>query len=226
MPPTISCILPTLNEAKALPNTLESLRPHAPCIQTIVADGGSDDSTLDIARSFNCQTVQCEPGRGAQMNAGARIARAPILLFLHADTRLPEDGVAEIERILARSNVIAGSFRLRFDKRHPLLEFYSRCSAINLADFTYGDQALFIRANTFRQIGGFKAYPFLEDVELQLRLRRQGRFVKSSSSVVTSSRRFHKNGVLKQQLRNFLIVAAYQAGISPFALNRFYRKSR
>ena len=221
--PAIACILPTLNEARVLPSTLDALAPHANSIQIIVADGGSQDGTLGIARRSQCQVVESDPGRGVQMNAGAREANASILLFLHADTILPPNAVDEIESILSDPSVIAGSFRLTFDRDDPLLNVYSACSSFNLGCLTYGDQGLFLRTRTFRELGGFKPYPFLEDVEFQSRLRRHGRFVKSSSPVVTSARRFTRHGVIKQQLRNFFIVALFRAGISPTALHRFYR---
>ena len=226
MPPVLSCIVPTLDEAVSLPATLDALQDQNIDTEIVIADGGSRDATLDIAQRYGCRIVSSPPGRGTQMNAGAKAATGTHLLFLHADTIVAKNAGLEIRDALSRPGVIAGSFRLGFDRSSLLLDFFALCSKLNLASFTYGDQGLYLRKETFERLNGFKSYPFLEDVEMQARLRAHGRFVKSPLPVITSSRRFDRTGVLAQQIRNLAIVCAYQAGISPFQLHRFYAKIR
>jgi rSAM/selenodomain-associated transferase 2 len=218
----ISYIIPTLNEAENLSATLGRVADQNGEKEIIVVDGGSSDNTIEIANREGCIVLQSLPGRGVQMNCGAKAAIGDTLFFLHGDTLLPEHASEEVESILGKPNVIAGSFRLDFNNPSRLLRLYSKCSSINAAYFTYGDQGLFLKRKNFEDMKGFKAYPFLEDIEFQLRLRRAGRFIKSCHPVQTSARRFERNGIIKQQLLNLAIVAAYRIGFSPHKLKRFY----
>ncbi len=226
MPARIAYVIPALNEETSLEPTLQSVFAQAGEKEVVVSDGGSADRTREVAASFGCRIVQGAPGRGPQMNRGARDCDADILMFLHADTVLPSDASRAITQILDDRSVVAGSFRLSFREKRPSLDFYAKCSAINHPLLTYGDQGLFLRRPTFEAIGEFKPYPFFEDVEIQSRLRRQGRFKKSSLAVTTSSRRFQRRGPIAQQFVNIALVSAYYAGISPNALARFYRHIR
>lgn len=222
----ISYILPTLNEGSRLALALESVLKQAGEKEVIVADGGSQDDTTEIARSYNCRTIVSPPGRGMQLNRGAAAATGETLLFLHADTILPDKASEEILKILSLPRTLAGSFRLQFQPDSRALRFFAAFSKINSALFTYGDQGLFLRRSTFQAIGGFREYPILEDVEIQGRLRACGRFGKSRLAVVTSSRRFNKIGPLRQQLLNAFILAAYFGGASPFDLAKLYKRIR
>ncbi len=222
----ISYIIPTLNEEKTLANTLGVIHAQKGEKEIIVTDGGSSDRTLAIARENGCKTVLGDPGRGTQLNHGAEIATGCTLLFMHADTQLPNQASDEIDRILQTPGVIAGSFRLKFEPSSPALRFYSLCTAINLPLFTFGDQGLFMGKSTFNLLNKFKTYPILEDVEIESRLRRRGRFAKSKLSVVTSSRRFRNQGVIRQQFFNLCIIAAYYGGISPHLLAKYYPTNR
>lgn len=226
MPCVISYIIPTLNEAEALSATLQRVADQSGDKEILLIDGGSDDDTIEIAKRQGCSVLQSPPSRGIQMNQGADAAKGDVLLFLHADTLLPENASKEVESILAQPNIIAGSFPIVFNRQSPLLQLYSLCSSINNAYFTYGDQGLFLRRETFNSIGKFKAYPFLEDIDFQIRLRNKGRFAKSKQTVQTSARRFERNGVIKQQLLNLAIISAFRAGISPYKLKRLYSNAR
>jgi rSAM/selenodomain-associated transferase 2 len=222
----ISIIIPTLNEKRMIGRCLRQFDKQPGAHEIIVVDGGSRDNTAGIVNTFpKSKLIRVEEsGRGRQMNQGARIAKGDILLFLHADTLLPPGGLRMIEAMMGRQNVVAGSFFLRFDHPDRMLHIFSRLSRINHILFTYGDQGLFLSKATFEKLGGFAEIPLMEDVEIQQRLRKIGRFVKLSHCVVTSPRRFVFHGILRQQLLNTGLVMLYHAGISPFRLNRYYHQ--
>lgn len=222
----ISYILPTLNEEGQLATTLDCVLKQSGEKEIIVVDGGSQDDTRAIARAYGCRTIFSPPGRGLQMNQGAAAATKDTLLFLHADTILPDGASEDILRILSKTDALAGSFRLEFKSDSRALRFYAAFSQLNLPLFTFGDQGLFLRRSTFQAINGFQEYPILEDVEIQRRLRAHGKFRKSRLPVVTSSRRFTKVGPVRQQLLNALILTAYYGGASPFALAKLYSHIR
>lgn len=223
MPHSIAVIVPTLNEEAFLETFLWDLLGREGDFRITLADGGSSDGTLEIARRFpQVRRLRAEVGRGRQMNAGAREATGDVLLFLHADTLLPPDAFRLIGEALADREVVGGCFRLAFDREDPWLRTYSFFSRINHPLFTYGDQGLFVRREVFERIGGFREMPILEDVEIQERLRRAGRFVKLRQPVVTSARRFLRYGPVRQQALNVGIVLLYNLGVSPARLKRLY----
>jgi rSAM/selenodomain-associated transferase 2 len=227
MKPTLSVIVPVLNERLRLPALLRRMLSWGPGIELIAVDGGSRDGSWEwLSTQAQVRALRSAPGRAQQLNLGAMAARAPLLLFLHADTLPPSDAPLQIGKALADARVSAGSFRLEFDSPQPLLRFYAWCSRANILLTTFGDQGLFLRRTTFLDIGGFAVLPFLEDIEIQKRLRAQGRFVKLDAAVVTSARRFQRYGLLRQQLRNIAIVVAYLLGGSPSKLKRYYADTR
>jgi rSAM/selenodomain-associated transferase 2 len=220
---SISVIIPTLNEACTLVSSLRNLFAQRREFEIIVADGESTDATREILDRFpGVKLVRSAGGRARQMNEGARKARGEILLFLHADTVLPANALGRIEEALADSSVAAGSFSLEFDHPGRFFRILSGFSRINHPFFTYGDQGLFLRAGTFRRIGGFKEIPVMEDVEIQERLRRIGRFVKLREPAVTSARRYLKNGLLRQHLITTGVVLLYHLGVSPHFFGSMY----
>jgi rSAM/selenodomain-associated transferase 2 len=219
----ISVIIPILNEVDIIESSLSSLLNHRGDFEVIVSDGGSSDGTLNVVSRFpQVKQVISGSGRGRQMNEGAKLARGDIFLFLHADTYLPPSALQIIEAVMSESSVAGGSFCINFDQHNLLLRVYSFLSQINHILFTYGDQGLFLRCNTFRAIGGFKDIPIMEDVEIQVRLRSIGKFVKIREPVVTSARRFIKHGIIRQQILNTALVFLYHLGVSPSDLKRFY----
>ena len=219
----ISIIIPTLNEEDIIAASIADLIHRDGDFEVIVADGGSQDATLCVVKHFaGVRLVTGPRGRGRQMNAGANTAQGDILLFLHADTRLPSTALSMVAGALKDPGIVGGSFCLAFDQRHPLLALYSRLSRINTHLFTYGDQGLFLRTETFQALGGFTNAPFMEDVEILLRLRRMGRFVKFDPPVVTSARRYLKYGVIRQQLRNITLVLLFYMGFPASILKRYY----
>lgn len=220
---TISIIIPTLNEAKTLAATLAGLGRAG--VEVIVADGGSLDDTLDIALANGARVVSSQTGRAYQMNAGSRLARGEILLFLHADTKLPADFDQQVRATLAQPGTSAGAFRLAVDQ--PGRRFGLIVAGANLRSgwlqLPYGDQALFLAAELFHKLGGYAELPFLEDVELVRRLRRQGNILLTAGAAVTSARRWQRLGVWQTTLRNQAILLAYFLGASPRRLQPWYR---
>ena len=206
---------------------LDDLKERTTPHEIIVVDGGSRDGTRGIARAY--AGTRClrshDTGRGAQMNFGAAAAQGDILLFLHADTALPPKGLAMIRSHMDQSDTVGGCFALSFDHNHPLLKLYAQFSRINHALFTYGDQGLFMRRQVFEQIGRYPEIPLMEDVHIQRRLRKMGRFIKIHYPVTTSARRFIVNGIIRQQLFNIGLVLVYHSGISATRLKRFYSDS-
>ncbi len=159
------------------------------------------------------------------MNHGAGKARGRFLVFLHADTRLPEGYVAEIEAILTRPDVTAGAFRFQIDGSgwgFRLIEIGTNLRA-SLLSAPYGDQGLFLRASTLRRMGGYREIPIMEDLELVRRLARSGKVVISGLTASTSGRRWKRLGLVRTTLLNWAIVLAYWCGVSPNRLAEWYR---
>ncbi|MCG8441624.1 MAG: TIGR04283 family arsenosugar biosynthesis glycosyltransferase [Caulobacterales bacterium] len=218
----VSILIPTLNEAGRIGPLLRSLEPLG-AGEILVIDAGSADGTADIARARPLvRVLTADRGRGLQLDAGAQAATGDILLFLHADTRLPPRAITAITAALADPSVAGGAFRLRFDARHPLLALFAAATRFDTAFTTFGDQAFFVRREAYAAAGGCPPWPLLEDVELRRRLKRVGRFVKLRACVTTSARRFQADGVLRRQLKNAWILALFALGVSPARLSAMY----
>jgi rSAM/selenodomain-associated transferase 2/rSAM/selenodomain-associated transferase 1 len=223
----ISVVIPTLNEEANLPKTLQSVGKIPNC-EVIVADGRSQDLTAPIAEEWGAKIVLSEPCRGGQMNEGASKASGDILLFLHADTILPENYADLIRHTLSNPNVPGGSFALRFCPTTRHLNFKAKTISFRTTVLRkpYGDQAIFVRASLFRLMGGYADIPLMEDVEFVNRLRKRGKLAFIREPVVTNSRRFESRGRIKATLMNKLTKMGYALGVSPERLSRFYYKSR
>lgn len=219
---SISVIIPVLNEADHVGRLIEELGMRRD-VEIIVVDGGSSDSTQGVLNGFHhIGRIDTVASRGFQLNEGAAVAGGEILWFLHADSRVPQGWREVIEETLNEPGVVAGSFPLRFSTNHWLLNIFGKFSRINHPLFTYGDQGYFMKRSTFRKVGGYRNFPILEDVEIQCRLRKLGRWRKTRSTLTTSARRFTATGIVRQQLRNVGIVSGFLLGVSPFRLSRFY----
>jgi uncharacterized protein len=217
----ISVIIPALNEGAAL---AACLLAGSGSVEWILADGGSRDRTAEVAAAKGCLVCVSAPGRARQMNAGAGVASGEILLFLHADTRLPEDWAVHVQNILSEPGIIAGAFRLKIDAPIPGLRIIERVANWRSRRWhlPFGDQAIFLRADDFRAVGGFPDLPIMEDVELIRRLRRHGRIGIAAVPVVTSARRWQNRGLWKTTLLNQAYLAAYYLGVSPSRIHGWY----
>ena len=210
---SVSVIIPTLNEEIALPTMLPSVLKQLGRCDLIVVDGGSTDRTLDIARSTNgVQTVCAKRGRASQMNEGARIACGDWLLFLHADTVLPENALIDIEALSHRPAVQAGCFCHQFSGNNYLLKNLSRLHnwRFKRSGIIYGDQALFIRRTMFTELGGFPSVPILEDILFSEKLVTRSSPVMLDKIVVSDSRKFIQRGILRSFLEVVIILLCHE----------------
>lgn len=223
----ISIIIPTLNESGILEQTLNRLRSSQE-IEIIVADGGSQDNTAEVAARSGALVLSVSGGRAAQMNAGAAESKGHILLFLHADTILPALYHDVICEALKNPSVSAGAFRFKTDGPGAairVVEWFTNIRS-SVFHFPYGDQGLFMEKRVFEEIGGFPDLPIMEDFELVRRLRRRGDIVIIPEPAVTSARRWRKLGVLKTTLINQFMILGFLAGIKPARLKQIYRSTK
>ncbi len=224
---SISVIVPALNEESVLASTLESIRACHP-LEVILVDGGSIDGTQKVASSYGAKILFSAPGRAEQMNCGAAAASGSVLLFLHADTRLPPQFDHLVWEALARPGVVAGAFELRIDAPARSLRWIERLAnwRSRRLHLPYGDQAIFVRAELFHSIGGFPELPIMEDFELMRRLRRSGRIEVVREPVRTSARRWVEAGILRTTLANQLAIVAYLMGTEPARIACWYHRYR
>lgn len=223
--PSVSVVIPVLNEARVIGSQLQRLRDVTGIAEIVVVDGGSTDTTCDrVLEHTDVRLLRSARGRGIQLNEGARVASGDVVLFLHADVRLPADAVDHISRALSDERIVAGAFRTRTvaERRSwvvPALRFadvrswYSR--------LPYGDQAIFVRKDALRRIGGVPEQPLMEDLELSLRLRRLGKIRTVPAEVRVSGRRFLKRPILFTLLVNVFPVL-YRSGVPAEVLSSYY----
>jgi rSAM/selenodomain-associated transferase 2/rSAM/selenodomain-associated transferase 1 len=223
--PSISVIIPTLNEASYLAATLSPVLGKTG-VEIIVVDGGSTDRTVAIAAAHRIRVIQGPRGKAAQMNLGAARAKGRILLFLHADTRLPEQWDRQVVTELEKKGVVAGAFSLRIAGQGRMLRLIE-----GLANFRsrrlqvpYGDQAIFLKARVFQQLGGFPDVAIMEDFELVRRVKKAGRVSTLAAAARTSARRWEAYGVLRTTVINQMIILFYFSGMSPQRLERWYKR--
>ena len=218
----LSIVIPTFNEERTIEHTLEPIAGLKD-VEVIVADGGSGDATTDIARRMGICVVPVRPGRGRQMNAGAALASGEVLLFLHADTKLPGGFREHVWSTLDRG-AVGGAFPLRIDDTHSGLRWIEWGANLRsqYLQMPYGDQGLFVRSELFHRVGGFPNWPLMEDYELCRRLRRHGRILLAPAAIVTSARRWLKLGLWQTTLINQLCIAGFRLGVSPERLASWY----
>ncbi len=220
----LSIVLPTLNEAAGIRATLAPLQPlRALGHEVIVVDGGSTDATPALAVPLADRVLTAPSGRARQMNAGAAIARGDALVFLHADTRLPEGAEALIVEALRRRRW--GRFDVRIAGRPRLLRVVATLMNLRsrLTGISTGDQAMFVEGAAFAAVGGFPNQPLMEDVELSVRLKRLGPPACLRERVLTSGRRWETQGPWRTVLLMWRLRFDYWRGVSPARLAERYR---
>jgi len=224
----ISIVMPVLNEAENLRNTLGHLH-LSENEELIIVDGGSVDGTVSIAREFTDKVFTAKTGRASVMNFGAQNAQGDILLFLHADCILPDNSFTLIREVLRNKNIAAGAFALRIDSKKTvfrIIEIFSNLRAV-LTSLIYGDQGMFLRKETFNRLGGFADIPLMEDIEISLRLNKAGKIVFLKQAITVSSRRWVKEGIVYTTLRNWINAFSYTfLKVSPEKLVRQYKDVR
>ncbi len=223
----ISIIVPALNEEAAIGATLRSLCALPGDKEIIVSDGGSTDRTIALAQEAGARVVRAPGGRGSQMHAGAEVAMGDILWFVHADTIPPPHALTDLQAALAHQNVAGGNFGLVFDgssrAARQLTAIYPILRRLNLC---YGDSGIFLRRNTYEEIGGFRPLALFEDLDLLRRLRPRGKFVHLPCRIVTSSRRFENKNFFLVWLHWTGLQVLYWCGVDPNWLARSYRHAR
>jgi rSAM/selenodomain-associated transferase 2 len=224
----ISVIVPTLNEAATITTLLERLAREPTRHEAIVVDGGSCDGTAVLAEAAGARVMRTSPGRGRQIAAGARAATGEILLFLHADSRFPEGGLAAIERALAPPEVVGGNFRLLFDGGDRFSRwldgFYA---AIRRRGFYYGDSGVFVRRAVHDALGGIRPIALMEDYDFVRRLEAAGATVcVAEPPLITSARRFAGRRPTAIVYGWLAVHALFHLGVSPERLARLYDSER
>lgn len=225
---TISVVIPTFNESKGITALISYLRKSSPGIdhEIIVVDGGSTDGTIEKVLQTNCTLIEStRKGRGVQLNEGAAAAQGDVLVFIHADSRPPANYLYYILQAL-ENDFDAGCFRLKFDSNNWFLKANAWFTRFNINAVRFGDQGLFVTREQFEKNGGYRNdHIVMEDQEIVRRLRRHGaRFKVLPHSMLTSARKYDKNGAVYLQYIFFLVWLNYYRGRSQEELIRLYKK--
>lgn len=222
----LSIIVPVLNEEGMISSLLDALAPFS--AEIIVVDGGSRDRTREIAAHKQVTLVSSPAGRAQQMNHGAGIAQGNVFLFLHADTRLPDSALEDIRGALRNPQCVGGRFDVRLDGDRWMLRVIGSMITIRsrLTGVATGDQAIFVRKEIFRLMRGFPEIPLMEDIAFCQRLKKRGKVACLRSRVMTSARRWEKEGVWRTILKMWVLRSLFLMGVSPFRLKRFYGDAR
>jgi rSAM/selenodomain-associated transferase 2 len=224
----LSAIVPMLNEAGAIANTLRALRHGAPDAEIVVVDGGSIDGSIAVAKPLCDYVFATRRGRAVQMNAGARSSHGDVLAFVHADTIVPATFAADIASALSDPAVVGGRFDVKLDATTlpyrvigAMISLRSRVSRTGT-----GDQAIFVRREVFDRLSGFPQLDLCEDLEFSRRMKRAGRVACLRSRVTTSARRWNRDGVVRTVVKMWLIRGMYLLGVPPARLKRMYSDTR
>jgi rSAM/selenodomain-associated transferase 2 len=221
-----SIIIPVLNEAEQINSLIEHIRSQYSehSYEVIVVDGDPQGSTIKVIQHREVIAITAEQGRGRQMNAGAAVARGETLIFLHADTRLPDNGLGKISQTLENQKYVGGAFDLEIESDRLFLKYIAVRASFRsrLNRIPYGDQGIFIRKSYFDKIGGFKEIPLMEDIDLMRRIKKDRKKICIlPDKVMTSARRWERDGAFYTTFRNQILLALFYLGVSPTTLAKF-----
>lgn len=223
----LSVIIPVLNEGPGISDALSRVQALAGdrSLELIIVDGDPTGSTVRAIPDGSAKKLVTERGRARQMNAGASLASGRVLLFLHADSILPNNAVQLIFSVMDDEKTGAGAFALAIASKRAIFRITERYVALRtrLTGIPFGDQAIFLRREYFNKLGGYSDIPLMEDVDLMKRIRKRGdRIAILSEKVLTSARRWEREGILYCTCRNWLLQILYSFGVSPKRLARWY----
>jgi rSAM/selenodomain-associated transferase 2 len=223
----VSVVVPVLNEEKTIARSLAALLPLKPD-ELFVVDGGSSDGTRETCLSLGVKILTAPRGRAAQMNYGSGQATGDVLLFLHADTRLPPTAFSDMRDALGDPRCVGGRFDVQLDGDHWMLRVIGAMISLRsrLSKVGTGDQGIFVRREVFQRMGGFPEIPLMEDIAFCRALKRLGAVACLKSKVITSARRWELNGVWRSIFRMWTLKSLYLLGVSPHRLKRFYDDAR
>ncbi|MCP3874050.1 MAG: glycosyltransferase family 2 protein [Desulfobacteraceae bacterium] len=224
----ISIIIPVLNEQETINKTIEKLyhQDFKGFSEIIVVDGSKDKNTLCCIEDTRVITLSSKPGRGDQMNMGARKALGDTLLFLHCDTTLPENALTDIQNTMKNRSVKAGAFDLSINGKNFFYRMIEKTASLRsrMTKLPYGDQAIFIQKTYFFDMGQYRKIPIMEDIDLMKRIKHDnGKLVILKTRVITSSRRWEDEGMVYCTLRNWVILTLFLFGVYPEKLAKLYK---
>ncbi len=227
MKPLLSIIVPVFDEDRIINDLIEHLHglPSGNGCEVIIVDGNQSQNTLKAIFRGDVKKIASFKGRGAQMNAGAAVAKGKILLFLHADTLLPPPALDQILLTLKQPDIVGGAFDLGINSNRWGFRLIETVASLRsrITRIPYGDQAIFIKKTVFERLGGFGEIPLMEDVDLMQRVKKTGQKIAIIPlKVLTSPRRWEKEGLLFSTLRNWILISLYLLGVSPQRLAKFY----
>lgn len=224
----ISIIVPALNEADSIVSTLDRLKPFRMAgHEVIVVDGSSEDETVNMATSRADKIINSVPGRAQQMNVGANQATGDVLWFLHADTLVPDNAIQLILHVFENQKNQWGRFDIRLSGKQLMLRLVERLMNLRsrITGIATGDQGIFVRREVFESVGGFAPIPLMEDLDISRRLKKCSRPCCLNAKLITSSRRWEENGILRTVLLMWRLRLAYALGVRPDKLVNYYKFS-
>ncbi len=223
----ISIIIPVIDEFDIINDSVQRVREacrNSP-YEIIIVDGDPSGSTIIEINDSAVRTALSKMGRGAQCNAGADMAKGEILLFLHADTKLPDNACGLILSALSEGEIAGGAFDLCFENRLFLYRIYERITSLRsrISRIPFGDQAIFLKRDVFYEVGRYADIPLMEDIELMRKLKKEKKKIRMiKQRVTTSTRKYDDDGIFYATLRNWILQILYYGGVSPDRLVKYY----